>query len=112
MKIVNTVIPKKNKEKVSNGLNQKNTPTEEKRGKNINDTQNEFIQRVKEDIKRLHKEGYSIRMITNHYNDLYATRDANGQIAFDAISRETVRKILNDEFVSMKSIIRNQKLLF
>ena len=52
------------------------------------------------------------RMIASHYNDLYSIRDKQGNIVKEAISRETIRKILNgEENVSLKTIIGNPYLL-
>jgi hypothetical protein len=86
--------------------NQKNTPNKEiRRGIGMTDEQKELAQKIRDDISALYKEGYSIRMISNHYNDLYSIRNSQGHILKEAISRETVRKILNNEDVSLKTII-------
>ena len=88
--------------------NQNNTPKEIRRGINMTDEQKDFAQKIKDDIINLYNnEGYSIRMIANHYNDLYSIRDKRGNMLKEAISRETVRKILNNEEVSLKTIIGN-----
>ena len=50
-------------------------------------------------------------MIASHYNDLYSIRDRRGNILKEAISRETIRKILNNEEVSLKSIIGNPNFI-
>lgn len=71
----------------------------------MTDEQKDMAQKIKDDILNLSKEGYSIRMITNHYNDLYSIRNSQGHIMKEAISRETVRKILNGQEVSLKVII-------
>ena len=92
--------------------NQNNTPKEIRRGINMTDEQKDFAQKIKDDIINLYNnEGYSIRMITNHYNDLYSIRDKRGNILKEAISRETVRKILNNEEVSLKTIIGNPNFM-
>ena len=92
--------------------NQNNTPKEIRRGINMTDEQKDFAQKIKDDIISLYNEGYSIRMLTNHYNDLYSIRDKQGNIVKEAISRETIRKILNgEENVSLKTIIGNPYLL-
>lgn len=91
--------------------NQNNTPKEIRRGINMTDEQKDFAQKIKDDIISLYNEGYSIRMITNHYNDLYSIRDKRGNILKEAISRETVRKILNNEEVSLKTIIGNPNFM-
>lgn len=116
MKITDVLLPKKkivifsNSQKEKN--NSKNPQKEIRRGINMTDSQKEVAQKIKEDIKKLYNEGFSIRMITNHYNELYSIRNQNGEIVKEAISRETVRKILNDKEVSLKSIIGNQNLQF
>ena len=92
--------------------NQNNTPKEIRRGINMTDEQRDFAQKIKDDIINLYNnEGYSIRMIANHYNDLYSIRDKRGNILKEAISRETVRKILNNEEVSLKTIIGNPNFM-
>ena len=92
--------------------NQNNTPKEIRRGINMTDEQKDFAQKIKDDIINLYNnEGYSIRVITNHYNDLYSIRDKRGNILKEAISRETVRKILNNEEVSLKTIIGNPNFM-
>ena len=92
--------------------NQNNTPREIRRGINMTDEQKDFAQKIKDDIINLYNnEGYSIRMIANHYNDLYSIRDKRGNILKEAISRETVRKILNNEEVSLKTIIGNPNFM-
>ena len=92
--------------------NQNNTPKEIRRGINMTDEQKDFAQKIKDDIINLYNnEGYSIRMITNHYNDLYSIRDKRGNVLKEAISRETVRKILNNEEVSLKTIIGNPNFM-
>lgn len=91
--------------------NQNNTPKEIRRGINMTDEQKDFAQKIKDDIISLYNEGYSIRMITNHYNDLYSIRDKRGNILKEAISRETVRKILNNKEVSLKTIIGNPNFM-
>ena len=92
--------------------NQNNTPKEIRRGINMTDEQKDSAQKIKDDIINLYNnEGYSIRMITNHYNDLYSIRDKRGNILKEAISRETVRKILNNEEVSLKTIIGNPNFM-
>lgn len=92
--------------------NQNNTPKEIRRGINMTDEQKDFAQKIKDDIINLYNnEGYSIRMIANHYNDLYSIRDKRGNILKEAISRETVRKILNNEEVSLKTIIGNPNFM-
>ena len=97
--------------KVDNA-NQNNTPKEIRRGINMTDEQKDFAQKIKDDIINLYNnEGYSIRMIANHYNDLYSIRDKRGNILKEAISRETVRKILNNEEVSLKTIIGNPNFM-
>ena len=93
------------KENNQNLENQKDTPKEIRRGINMTDEQKDMAQKIKDDILNLNKEGYSIRMITNHYNDLYSIRNSQGHIMKEAISRETVRKILNGQEVSLKVII-------
>ena len=97
---------------VVDNANQNNTPKEIRRGINMTDEQKDFAQKIKDDIINLYNnEGYSIRMITNHYNDLYSIRDKRGNILKEAISRETVRKILNNEEVSLKTIIGNPNFM-
>ena len=92
--------------------NQNNTPKEIRRGINMTDEQKDFAQKIKDDIINLYNnEGYSIRMIANHYNDLYSIRDKRGNILKEAISRATVRKILNNEEVSLKTIIGNPNFM-
>ena len=91
--------------------NQNNTPKKIRRGINMTDEQKDFAQKIKNDIISLYNEGYSIRMITNHYNDLYSIRDKRGNVLKEAISRETVRKILNNEEVSLKTIIGNPNFM-
>lgn len=92
--------------------NQNNTPKEIRRGINMTDEQKDFAQKIKDDIINLYNnEGYSIRMIANHYNDLYSIRDKRGNVLKEAISRETVRKILNNEEVSLKTIIGNPNFM-
>ena len=92
--------------------NQNNTPKEIRRGINMTDEQKDFAQKIKDDIINLYNnEGYSIRMIANHYNDLYSIRDKRGNLLKEAISRETVRKILNNEEVSLKTIIGNPNFM-
>lgn len=110
--------PTKNKNERTNGnnnsVNQKNTPKDVKeirRGINMTDEQKDMAKKIKKDILDLYKEGYSIRMIANHYNDLYSIRNSQGHIMKEAISRETIRKILNNEEVSLKSIIGNPNFL-
>lgn len=110
--------PTKNKNEKTNGnnnsVNQKNTPKDVKeirRGINMTDEQKDMAKKIKKDILDLYKEGYSIRMIANHYNDLYSIRNSQGHIMKEAISRETIRKILNNEEVSLKSIIGNPNFL-
>ena len=93
------------KENNQNLENQKDTPKEIRRGINMTDEQKDTAQKIKDDILKLYKEGYSIRMIANHYNDLYSIRNSQGHIMKEAISRETVRKILNHQEVSLKVII-------
>lgn len=98
----------------NNSVNQKNTPKDNKkirRGINMTDEQKDIAQKIKEDILNLYKDGFSIRMIANHYNDLYSIRNSQGHIMKEAISRETIRKILNNEEVSLKSIIGNPNFL-
>ncbi len=92
------------KENNQNLENQKDTP-KTRRGINMTDEQKDMAQKIKDDILKLYKEGYSIRMIANHYNDLYSIRNSQGHIMKEAISRETVRKILNYQEVSLKVII-------
>ena len=116
-----TIVNPQNVENKSNNIddnivvdnaNQNNTPKEIRRGINMTDEQKDFAQKIKDDIINLYNnEGYSIRMITNHYNDLYSIRDKRGNILKEAISRETVRKILNNEEVSLKTIIGNPNLM-
>ena len=97
---------------VVDNANQNNTPKEIRRGINMTDEQKDFAQKIKDDIINLYNnEGYSIRMIANHYNDLYSIRDKRGNILKEAISRETVRKILNNEEVSLKTIIGNPNFM-
>ena len=96
---------------IVDNANQNNTPKEIRRGINMTDEQKDFAQKIKNDIISLYNEGYSIRMITNHYNDLYSIRDKRGNILKKAISRETVRKILNNEEVSLKTIIGNPNFM-
>ena len=92
--------------------NQTNTPKEIRRGINMTDEQKDFAQKIKDDIINLYNnEGYSIRMIANHYNDLYSIRDKRGNILKEAISRERVRKTLNNEEVSLKTIIGNPNFM-
>ena len=90
----------------------KNPQKEVRRGINMTDSQKEIAQKIREDIKKLYNEGFSIRMITNHYNELYSIRNQNGEIVKEAISRETVRKVLNNKEVSLKSIIGNPNFQF
>lgn len=115
-----TIVNPQNVESKSNNIddnivvdnaNQNNTPKEIRRGINMTDEQKDFAQKIKNDIISLYNEGYSIRMITNHYNDLYSIRDKRGNILKKAISRETVRKILNNEEVSLKTIIGNPNFM-
>ena len=115
-----TIVNPQNVENKSNNIddnivvdnaNQNNTPKEIRRGINMTDEQKDFAQKIKDDIISLYNEGYSIRMITNHYNDLYSIRDKRGNILKEAISRETVRKILNNEEVSLKTIIGNPNFM-
>lgn len=115
-----TIVNLQNVESKSNNIddnivvdnaNQNNTPKEIRRGINMTDEQKDFAQKIKNDIISLYNEGYSIRMITNHYNDLYSIRDKRGNILKEAISRETVRKILNNEEVSLKTIIGNPNFM-
>ena len=116
-----TIVNPQNVENKSNNIddnivvdnaNQNNTPKEIRRGINMTDEQKDFAQKIKDDIINLYNnEGYSIRMITNHYNDLYSIRDKRGNILKEAISRETVRKILNNEEVSLKTIIGNPNFM-
>lgn len=115
-----TIVNPQNVESKSNNIddnivvdnaNQNNTPKEIRRGINMTDEQKDFAQKIKNDIISLYNEGYSIRMITNHYNDLYSIRDKRGNILKEAISRETVRKILNNEEVSLKTIIGNPNFM-
>lgn len=99
---------KDNRKEIKNSSkpNQNNTPKEIRRGINMTDEQRDIAQKIKNDIVELYfNEGYSIRMITAHYNDLYSIRNKKGDILKEAISRETVRKILNEEEVSLKTII-------
>ena len=97
---------------IVDNTNQNNTPKEIRRGINMTDEQKDFAQKIKDDIINLYNnEGYSIRMIANHYNDLYSIRDKRGNILKEAISRETVRKILNNEEVSLKTIIGNPNFM-
>lgn len=102
------IFSKSQKEKV----NQRNPQKQIRRGINMTDSQKEIAQKIREDIKKLYNEGFSIRMITNHYNELYSIRNQNGEIVKEAISRETVRKVLNNKEVSLKSIIGNPNLQF
>ena len=116
-----TIVNPQNVENKSNNIddnivvdnaNQNNTPKEIRRGINMTDEQKDFAQKIKDDIINLYNnEGYSIRMITNHYNDLYSIRDKRGNILKEASSRETVRKILNNEEVSLKTIIGNPNFM-
>ena len=116
-----TIVNPQNVESKSNNIddnivvdnaNQNNTPKEIRRGINMTDEQKDFAQKIKDDIINLYNnEGYSIRMITNHYNDLYSIRDKRGNVLKEAISRETVRKILNNEEVSLKTIIGNPNFM-
>lgn len=116
-----TIVNPQNVENKSNNIddnivvdnaNQNNTPKEIRRGINMTDEQKDFAQKIKDDIINLYNnEGYSIRMITNHYNDLYSIRDKRGNVLKEAISRETVRKILNNEEVSLKTIIGNPNFM-
>lgn len=116
-----TIVNPQNVENKSNNIddnivvdnaNQNNTPKEIRRGINMTDEQKDFAQKIKDDIINLYNnEGYSIRMITNHYNDLYSIRDKRGNILKEAISRETVRKILNNKEVSLKTIIGNPNFM-
>ena len=116
-----TIVNPQNVENKSNNIddnivvdnaNQNNTPKEIRRGINMTDAQKDFAQKIKDDIINLYNnEGYSIRMIANHYNDLYSIRDKRGNILKEAISRETVRKILNNEEVSLKTIIGNPNFM-
>ena len=115
-----TIVNPQNVENKSNNIddnivvdnaNQNNTPKEIRRGINMTDEQKDFAQKIKNDIISLYNECYSIRMITNHYNDLYSIRDKRGNILKEAISRETVRKILNNEEVSLKTIIGNPNFM-
>ena len=85
---------------------QKNTPKDVRIGEKMTDEQKAKAEKIKIDIFNLYKEGLSVRMISKHYNDLYGDRDTQGNIVFDVISRETVRKIINNQPVSLKSIIR------
>ena len=96
---------------IVDNTNQNNTPKEIRRGINMTDEQKDFAQKIKDDIISLYNEGYSIRMIANHYNDLYSIRDKRGNVLKEAISRETVRKILNNEEVSLKTIIGNPNFM-
>ncbi|MGN1327134.1 MAG: hypothetical protein ACI4VQ_03560 [Clostridia bacterium] len=96
---------------IVDNANQNNTPKEIRRGINMTDEQKDFAQKIKDDIISLYNEGYSIRMIANHYNDLYSIRDKRGNVLKEAISRETVRKILNNEEVSLKTIIGNPNFM-
>ena len=117
MTIVNPQNVKNENNNIDNNItvdnaNQNNTPKEIRRGINMTDEQKDFAQKIKDDIINLYNnEGYSIRMITNHYNDLYSIRDKRGNILKEAISRETVRKILNNEEVSLKTIIGNPNFM-
>ena len=117
MTIVNTQNVKNENNNIDSNTtvdnaNQNNTPKEIRRGINMTDEQKDFAQKIKDDIINLYNnEGYSIRMITNHYNDLYSIRDKRGNVLKEAISRETVRKILNNEEVSLKTIIGNPNFM-
>ena len=112
-----TLVNNKGVKKVSNKINQNNTPKEEKqkeirRGINMTDEQRDFAQKIKNDIVSLYcDEGFSIRMIASHYNELYSIKDKRGNILKEAISRETIRKILNNEEVSLKTIIGNPNFI-
>lgn len=117
MKVENTSTTQKIKNRVNDikeeSQNQNNAPKEVRRGIGMSDEQKDFAKKIKQDIQNLYyKEGYSIRMIASHYNDLYSIRDKRGNIVKEAISRETIRKILNgEENVSLKTIIGNPYLL-
>ena len=117
MKVENTSTTQKIKNRVNDikeeSQNQNNAPKEIRRGIGMSDEQKDFAKKIKQDIQNLYyKEGYSIRMIASHYNDLYSIRDKQGNIVKEAISRETIRKILNgEENVSLKTIIGNSYLL-
>lgn len=109
-----TLVNNKGVNKVSNKISQNNTPKrkEIRRGINMTDEQKDFAQKIKNDIVALYcDEGFSIRMIANHYNELYSIRDKRGNILKEAISRETIRKILNNEEVSLKTIIGNPNFI-
>lgn len=109
-----TLVNNKGVNKVSNKISQNNTPKRKKirRGINMTDEQKDFAQKIKNDIVSLYcDEGFSIRMIANHYNELYSIRDKRGNILKEAISRETIRKILNNEEVSLKTIIGNPNFI-
>lgn len=109
-----TLVNNKGVNKVSNKISQNNTPKRKKirRGINMTDEQKDFAQKIKNDIVALYcDEGFSIRMIANHYNELYSIRDKRGNILKEAISRETIRKILNNEEVSLKTIIGNPNFI-
>lgn len=84
---------------------QKSTPKEIRRGINMTEEQKKIAQKIKEDIFELNKDGYSIRMIASYYNNLYSIKNKKGEVLKEAISRETIRKILNNEEVSLKTIV-------
>ena len=106
--------------KIANDMAQKrkmivfsNIPKDKNESKNPQkEVRRGIAQKIREDIKKLYNEGFSIRMITNHYNELYSIRNQNGEIVKEAISRETVRKVLNNKEVSLKSIIGNPNFQF
>ena len=85
MKVENTSTTQKIKNRVNDikeeSQNQNNAPKEIRRGIGMSDEQKDFAKKIKQDIQNLYyKEGYSIRMIASHYNDLYSIRDKQGNI--------------------------------
>lgn len=66
--------------------------------------------KLKNEIIDLSKSGFSVRMIEHYFNDLYAKKN-NVNLNYSVISRETIRKIIKEEPVSLKILTRNIQFL-
>lgn len=81
---------------------QKETP-KRKIGINMTPEQEAKAEQLKQEILYLHQQGFSTRTITQNFNELYGGRDTEGNV-IEIISRETIRKIIANQPVSLKSI--------
>jgi repressor of nif and glnA expression len=71
---------------------------------------NKLSLKLKNEIISLSESGFSVRMIEHYFNDLYSKKN-NVNLNYSIISRETIRKIIKDEPVSLKILTRNIQFL-